>query len=135
MTIAVIILSIAVVALLIYMMRLRRQAYLDGCHNTQKLIDYVDFATCASGLLLEYYKLQEAATRIENSIKDSENKADLRNTLSNLYEVIKQLKRISNAYGRSIVEGSENLSDSLLEEELGHSLNKRAENSGNVYNG
>ena len=39
MTIAVIILSIAVVALLIYMMRLRRQAYFDGCHNTQKLID------------------------------------------------------------------------------------------------
>ena len=103
--------------------------------DTQKLIDYVDFASCASGLLLEYYKLQEAATRIENSIKDSENKADLRNTLSNLYEVIKQLKRISNAYGRSIVEGSENLTPELLEENYIYTLNNRAENSGNVYNG
>ena len=101
--------------------------------DNQRLISYVDAATVITELNLKYYDLKKIFGARER--ENPENREALRNLLSEFLEVVKGISEINSSYGRSIVEGSENLTPELLEEELGHSLNKRAENSGNVYNG
>ena len=101
--------------------------------DNQRLISYVDAATVITELNLKYYDLKKIFGARER--ENPENREALRNLLSEFLEVVKGISEINSSYGRSIVEGSENLTPELLEEDLIYTLNKRAENSGNVYNG
>lgn len=101
--------------------------------DNQMLISYVDAATVITDLNLKYYDLMRIFNARE--IENPEDREALRNLLSEFLNVVKRISEINSSYGRSIVEGSENLTPELLEGDLIHTLNKRAENSGNVYNG
>lgn len=101
--------------------------------DNQKLISYVDAATVITELNLKYYDLKEIFDARER--ENPENREALRNLLSEFLEVANRISEINSSYGRSIVEGSENLTPELLEEDVIYTLNNRAESSGNVYNG
>ncbi len=101
--------------------------------DNKQLISYVDAATVITELKLKYYDLKEIFDARER--ENPENREALRNLLSEFLEVVKRISEINSSYGRSIVEGSENLTPELLEGDLIHTLNNRAEKSGNVYNG
>lgn len=101
--------------------------------DNQKLISYVDAATVITELNLKYYDLKEIFDARER--ENPENREALRNLLSEFLEVVKRISENNSSYGRRIVEGSENLTPELLEENYIYTLNNRAENSGNVYNG
>lgn len=101
--------------------------------DNQKLISYVDAATVITELTLKYYDLKKIFDARER--ENPENREALRNLLSEFLKVVERFSEINSSYGKSIVEGSENLTDELLEEDLIYTLNNRPENSGNVYNG
>ena len=101
--------------------------------DNKQLISYVDAATVITELNLKYYDLKEIFDARER--ENPENREALRNLLSEFLEVVKRISENNSSYGRRIVEGSENLTPELLEENYIYTLNNRAENSGNVYNG
>jgi len=101
--------------------------------DNQNLISYVDAATVITELKLKYYDLMKIFNARER--ENPENREALRNLLSEFLKVVERISEINSSYGRSIVEGSKNLTPELLEEDLIYTLNNRAENSGNVYNG